>query len=73
LREAARLKCLVSGTCKQEFWHKADYITVLLQAMKEDPPPDAKCRDKFLVQTVQIPAGQEINNAQALVSRFFAD
>jgi hypothetical protein len=35
--------------------------------MKEDPPPDAKCRDKFLVQTVQIPAGQEINNAQALV------
>jgi hypothetical protein len=26
--------------------------TVLLQAMKEDPPLDAKCRDKFLVQSV---------------------
>jgi hypothetical protein len=25
---------------------------VLLQAMKEDPPLDAKCRDKFLVQSV---------------------
>lgn len=43
-------------------------VSVLLQAMKEDPPLDAKCRDKFLVQTVQIPAGQEINNAQALWS-----
>jgi len=24
--------------------------------MKEDPPPDARCRDKFLVQSVLIPA-----------------
>ncbi|KAK5163718.1 phosphatidylinositol-binding protein scs2 [Saxophila tyrrhenica] len=29
-------------------------VQVLLQAMKEDPPPDAKCRDKFLVQSVAI-------------------
>ncbi|KAI9737794.1 MAG: phosphatidylinositol-binding protein scs2 [Cirrosporium novae-zelandiae] len=29
-------------------------VQVLLQAMKEDPPPDAKCRDKFLVQSVPI-------------------
>jgi len=27
-------------------------VQVLLQAMKEDPPLDAKCRDKFLVQSV---------------------
>jgi len=27
-------------------------VSVLLQAMKEDPPLDAKCRDKFLVQSV---------------------
>jgi hypothetical protein len=44
---------------------------VLLQAMKEDPPPEAKCRDKFLVQTVAIPAGEEINS-QALVRRGLA-
>ncbi|KAH9810120.1 (VAMP)-associated protein [Teratosphaeria destructans] len=31
-------------------------VQVLLQAMKEDPPPDAKCRDKFLVQSVAIPS-----------------
>ncbi|KAK5138291.1 hypothetical protein LTR08_003352 [Meristemomyces frigidus] len=29
-------------------------VQVLLQAMKEDPPPDARCRDKFLVQSVAI-------------------
>lgn len=35
-------------------------VQVLLQAMKEDPPLDAKCRDKFLVQSVPMteePAG----------------
>ncbi|QIW97404.1 hypothetical protein AMS68_002922 [Peltaster fructicola] len=31
-------------------------VQVLLQAMKEDPPEDAKCRDKFLVQSVIIPS-----------------
>jgi hypothetical protein len=31
-------------------------VQVLLQAMKEDPPPDARCRDKFLVQSVAIGA-----------------
>ncbi|KAL8763781.1 MAG: hypothetical protein Q9184_000483 [Pyrenodesmia sp. 2 TL-2023] len=30
-------------------------VQVLLQAMKEDPPPDARCRDKFLVQTMALP------------------
>ncbi|KAI9502093.1 PapD-like protein, partial [Coemansia spiralis] len=27
---------------------------VVLQAMKEEPPADFKCRDKFLVQSIQI-------------------
>ena len=40
---------------------------VLLQAMKEDPPPDAKCRDKFLVQTVAITADREFSNVAAIV------
>ncbi|KAJ3195696.1 phosphatidylinositol-binding protein scs2 [Entophlyctis luteolus] len=30
-------------------------IEVLLQAMKEDPAPDFRCKDKFLVQTTQVP------------------
>ncbi|CUS11581.1 unnamed protein product [Tuber aestivum] len=35
--------------------------SVLLQAMKEDPPADYKCRDKFLVQSVAITADKEYN------------
>ncbi|KAL6864098.1 PapD-like protein [Trichoderma novae-zelandiae] len=34
-------------------------VTVLLQAMKSDPPLDAKCRDKFLVQSAPITADKE--------------
>ncbi|CAK3866480.1 Vesicle-associated membrane -associated [Lecanosticta acicola] len=37
-------------------------VQVLLQAMKEDPPPDARCRDKFLVQSVGISPEQDVNN-----------
>jgi hypothetical protein len=39
---------------------------VLLQAMKEDPPADAKCKDKFLVQSVGITADKEFNNVGAV-------
>ncbi|KAJ3047145.1 phosphatidylinositol-binding protein scs2, partial [Rhizophlyctis rosea] len=31
-------------------------VQVLLQAMREDPPPDFKCKDKFLVQAIKVPA-----------------
>lgn len=41
--------------------------TVLLQAMKQDPPADAKCRDKFLVQSVIISSDLEFNNVQSIV------
>ncbi|OJD31044.1 msp domain-containing protein [Diplodia corticola] len=37
-------------------------VQVLLQAMKEDPPPDARCRDKFLVQSVAVTADMEFSN-----------
>lgn len=46
------------------------YDTVLLQAMKEDPPPDAKCRDKFLVQSVLVTADKEFTNVASLVRHF---
>lgn len=41
---------------------------VLLQAMKEDPPLDAKCKDKFLVQSVAISADKEFPNVSQIVS-----
>ncbi|KAL9112808.1 MAG: hypothetical protein Q9187_007710 [Circinaria calcarea] len=44
---------------------KVKYLVVygvLLQAMKEDPPLDARCRDKFLVQSVAIAPDQELPN-----------
>jgi hypothetical protein len=37
-------------------------VTVLLQAMKQDPPLEAKCRDKFLVQSVAVTADKEFTN-----------
>jgi len=37
-------------------------MPVLLQAMKEDPPLNAKCRDKFLVQSVLMTTDDESNN-----------
>ncbi|KAJ9612895.1 phosphatidylinositol-binding protein scs2 [Cladophialophora chaetospira] len=36
-------------------------VQVLLQAMKDEPPLDAKCRDKFLVQSVLTSADQDPN------------
>lgn len=41
---------------------------VLLQAMKQDPPADTKCRDKFLVQSVPISGDLEFSNVQTIVS-----
>lgn len=53
------LGCAQSLTCES--------ITVLLQAMKEDPPLDAKCRDKFLVQSVAVSADKEFSNVASIV------
>ncbi len=33
---------------------------VLLQAMREDPPPHVRCRDKFLVQSVAITPDRDL-------------
>jgi len=35
--------------------------------MREDPPLDAKCRDKFLVQSVAISADKEYPNVSQIV------
>ncbi|KAJ5339212.1 hypothetical protein N7452_005940 [Penicillium brevicompactum] len=42
-------------------------VQVLLQAMKEEPAPGAKCKDKFLVQAVPVSRGLE----NATVSQIF--
>jgi hypothetical protein len=44
-------------------------VTVLLQAMKEDPPAGSKCKDKFLVQSTFITPEKENLPLQELVSR----
>ncbi|KAF2649496.1 VAMP-associated protein [Lophiostoma macrostomum CBS 122681] len=43
-------------------------VQILLQALKEDPPLDAKCRDKFLVQSVLVTADKEFTNVGQLWS-----
>lgn len=43
-------------------------LAVLLQAMKQDPPADAKCRDKFLVQAVPISGDKEFATVANIVS-----
>jgi hypothetical protein len=43
--------------------------TVLLQAMKQEPPLDAKCRDKFLVQSVTVTPDKEFANPASIVCR----
>lgn len=43
-------------------------VQVLLQAMKEDPPLDAKCRDKFLVQSVPIGGAESSGGFPAMWS-----
>lgn len=48
-----------------------DVVAVLLQAMKEDPPPDARCRDKFLVQSVAVTADMEFSNVATIVCYIF--
>jgi hypothetical protein len=40
---------------------------VLLQAMKEEPAADAKCKDKFLVQSVAVTRDMEFANVTSIV------
>jgi hypothetical protein len=42
-------------------------FVVLLQAMKVEPALDARCRDKFLVQSVAVTADKEFTNISQIV------
>ncbi|KAM0753545.1 PapD-like protein [Meredithblackwellia eburnea MCA 4105] len=48
-------------------------VLVLLQPMKEDPPPGTKCRDKFLVQSVLVTPGKEAASPSDLWSSVEAE
>jgi len=44
-------------------------VQVLLQAMKEEPPLDTKCKDKFLVQAVAITGDMEYSNITSIFDK----
>ncbi|KAJ3009018.1 UNVERIFIED_CONTAM: phosphatidylinositol-binding protein scs2, partial [Siphonaria sp. JEL0065] len=44
-------------------------VEVLLQAMKDDPPLDFKCKDKFLVQSIVVPADVLAVDGEAQTAR----
>ncbi|TLS31121.1 hypothetical protein PpBr36_03024 [Pyricularia pennisetigena] len=55
---APKQYCVRPNSGRIEPDHEVE-VQVLLQAMKQDPPADAKCRDKFLVQAVPISGDKE--------------
>ena len=40
---------------------------VLLQGMKEEPPLDTRCKDKFLVLSVVVTADKDFSNIASIV------
>ncbi|KAJ5673918.1 PapD-like protein [Penicillium macrosclerotiorum] len=44
-------------------------VQVLLQAMKEEPAADAKCKDKFLVQSVAVTRDMEFANVTSIFEK----
>jgi hypothetical protein len=55
---------VIALTCTKT---KSDSRLVMLQAMKEDPPLNAKCKDKFLIQSTVITPDKETMSLQDIV------
>jgi len=62
---APKQYCVRPNSGRIEPGHDVE-VTVLLQAMKQDPPLGAKCRDKFLVQSVPITGDKEFVSVQEI-------
>lgn len=62
---APKQYCVRPNSGRIEPGHDVE-VTVLLQAMKQDPPLDTKCKDKFLVQSVIISGDLEFSNVQTI-------
>ncbi|KXX81928.1 Vesicle-associated protein 2-2 [Madurella mycetomatis] len=58
---APKQYCVRPNSGRIEPGHEVE-VSVLLQAMKQEPPLDARCRDKFLVQSVTITGDKEFTN-----------
>jgi len=58
---APKQYCVRPNSGRIEPGHDVE-VSVLLQAMKQEPPADARCRDKFLVQSCTITGDKEITN-----------
>ncbi|KAK4188036.1 PapD-like protein [Podospora australis] len=62
---APKQYCVRPNSGRIEPGHEVE-VSVLLQAMKQEPAPDARCRDKFLVQSVTITPDKEFSNVQQI-------
>jgi hypothetical protein len=47
--------------------HSSHSREVMLQALREEPPTNAKCKDKFLIQSTLITAEKETMALQDIV------
>lgn len=53
-------------------WDGTNWVDiVLLQALKEEPAADAKCKDKFLVQSVAVSRDMEFANVTSIVRSLY--
>ncbi|KAF8073760.1 PapD-like protein [Lyophyllum atratum] len=55
---APRLYCVRPNSGRVEPGESVD-VSVMLQALREEPPSNAKCKDKFLIQSTLITAEKE--------------
>lgn len=62
---APKQYCVRPNSGRIEPGHEVE-VTVLLQAMKAEPPSDTRCRDKFLVQSIPITGDKEFTNVQQI-------
>jgi hypothetical protein len=49
------------------------HVVVLLQPLTTEPPPHAKCKDKFLVQSAFITPDEEMRTLAEMVSPISID
>ncbi|KAF8634128.1 hypothetical protein AX15_001060 [Amanita polypyramis BW_CC] len=62
---APKLYCVRPNSGRVDPGHSVE-VSVMLQAMNEEPPPSAKCKDKFLIQSTLITPEKETLSLQDL-------
>jgi len=64
---APKLYCVRPNSGRVEPWETVE-VSVMLQALKEDPPLNSKCKDKFLIQSTIITPEKEALPVHAIWS-----